>query len=65
MFVEWELYEQTRKIHGTSSAKGDIVLFMYCINGTMWLVYNPNKDVRFVLGKFHFDAFKKIEGVVE
>lgn len=66
MFHEWELYEQTRKILGTASQKGDIVLFMYKSHHNLWTVYNPVRDVRFVVTDYIDGGyFKKIEGMVE
>jgi len=63
MFDEWELYEQTDKIYGTASQKGDIVLFMYRINEfNTWRVYNPIRDVQFIVGGMQHDSksFKKL-----
>ena len=65
MFVEWELYEQTGKILGTASQKGDIVLCMYKSHYDLWTVYNPIRNVQFAVGSMNFGAFKKIEGVIE
>lgn len=66
MFDEWELYEQTEKIYGTASQKGDIVLVMYHQKEwNTWLVYNPIRDVRFIIGSLSFKRLTKIEGVIE
>lgn len=66
MFHEWELYEQTDKIYGTASQKGDIVLIMYRQKEwDLWLAYNPIRDVHFVIGNACFKCLTKIEGVVE
>jgi len=61
MFQEWELYEQTDKIHGTASQKGDIVLVMYHQKEwNTWLVYNPIRDVRFIIGSLSFKRLTKL-----